>query len=273
MALENTELDEIIAAKVKEALESASGVEKPVVAGPEKITILGKTYEFNNRAEMEAALSQTFQKAAEQVEEVRNQPAPQKEGSYVTGKEAPTFSQEHYIDLMGKGPKGILDAFNYGLNHSIFEGKSEDASKTIRESLAEANTLKQTVAVYQFRERHPEFQLTTENTKIIDGLRNELGQGFTLQGLEAAYGVAQSRGLFPSPQVLSYQQELIKKGILPDPTQQTQQTQPQGQESWRNAPPPSISRTTTTPNANLADIAENLTFEELEKALRKAGQL
>src|SRR6185369_2920510 len=230
MALENTELDEIIAAKVKEALESASGTktEATPTVGPEKITILGKTYEFNTRAEMEAALSQTFQKTAEQLEAVRNQPVPEKEGSYVTGKEAPTFSQEHYIDLMGKGPKGILDAFNYGLNHSIFDGKVEDASKTIRESLAEANTLKQTVAVYQFRERHPEFQLTAENTKLIDGLRNELGQGFTLQGLEAAYGVAQSRGLIPSPQVLSYQQELIKQGIIPDPSKQNQQPQSTG---------------------------------------------
>ncbi len=273
MALENTELDDLIAAKVKEALEAAVKTpedKQEVVKGPVTVNILGKKYEYASEEERDKALSETFEKANAEFQALRSQ-IPQntekKEGSYVTGKEEPTFSQEHYIELMGKGPNGIKDAFNYALNHAVFEGKSANAAQDLRESIQKAKTLDSTVAVYQFRERHPEFQLTPENTKKIDDLRNELGQGFNLSGLEAAYGVGQSRGLFVSPQLLAYQQEQEKlKTQKQAPVQDSLQT-------WQQAPPPSIGRNVQQGTSTLADIAEDLTFEQLEKALRKAGQL
>ncbi len=278
MANTDTELDTIaalVAEKLKEQqtlADKKDGTQQAVVTtqnSPLELNLLGQKFTFKDQAEMEAALAQTFSKTAAENEVLRKQlaEAGPKPG-YVTGKEKEEeFNQDHYIELMGKGSKGILDATEYALNHTVFGGKEKNAGQVIRDTVAKAATQDATIAVYQFRERHPEFQLTPETTKIIDGLRNELNQPFSLNGLEAAYGVAQARGLMPSPALLTYQKQLQDAGL------QTQLPNNPQQLSLGFQPPPAVSRQTQDRGFDLAQAADNMTLEQLERALRSAGQL
>ncbi len=275
---------DIIAETVREELAklaATTGGAKDAPAAtaePWKINILGKEYSYATREEGEAALSATFQKAGAELEALRNAApvAKEKEGAYVSGKEGEEiiFSQDKYIELMGKGPKGILEATNYALNHTIFGGKENDAAGTLRQALEESQRQKATLAVYQFRELHPEFPLTPEATTAIDNIRKELGQSFSLQGLEAAYGVAQARGLVPSPQVAAYHRSLVEKGLLQEPPkQQVAANNPfSGGNSWQAPPPPSVSRQAgVQAGEDIASLADKMSYEQLEKYARDKG--
>lgn len=275
--LEETERD-TIANTVREEFNKILEKKDPDLVSKEPsplmLTINGQQYKFKDQMELESALGQTFTtfntELANREAKLREAP-PAKEGGYVSGKEAETgFNQEEYIGLMGKD---ILKANDYLLNHQIFGGKVPNASAALRQKLGEVEKQNATLAVYQFKELHPEFPLTEQATKIVDGLRRELGQDFSLGGLEAAYGVAQSRGLLPSPQVAAYQKHLMEQGILKRPGQQegepVQQDLPLG-----FAPPPSVSRASqSTTGMDLANQAENMNLTELTQALRRAGML
>ncbi len=269
-----TEREDIVATIREELAKELAktindGDPAPAPAKPEPLTInvAGQTYQFENKEQMEAALTRTFQTFKEQIEA---KPAPDsREGAYVSGKEATdAFDEKKYVDLMGEN---ALEASKYMLDH-VFGMK--DAATNIRQKLEEAEILKSTVSVYQFRELHPEFPMTPEATKVVDGIRRELNQPFTLQGLEAAYGVAQTRGLVPSPQLIAYQQDLIRKGILADPSAPAQEQQrPAPNSPYGFQPPPGVPRSTPVQGGDLAAVAENMTLDQLESALRRAGQL
>lgn len=276
---ETTELDTIaalVAEKLKEqqtlatAKEGTQQTSNTQQNSQLELNLLGQKFTFKDQAEMEAALAQTFSKTAAENEVLRQQLAKvdPKQNLYVSGKEKEEeFNQDHYIELMGKGSKGILEATNYALNHTVFGGKEKNASEVLRNTVANAAKQDATIALYQFRERHPEFQINSETTKIIDGLRNELNQPFSLTGLESAYGVAQARGLMPSPSLLAYQKQLQEAGLqtqLPTNSQQT---------NLGFQPPPVVSRQTQDKGFDLAQQAESMTLEQLERALRSAGQL
>ncbi len=149
--------------------------------------------------------------------------------------------------------------------------------------------MKSTVAVYQFKDAHPEFNVRDPKaTNALEGIRKELNLPFTTQGLEAAYGVAQTRGLLPSPQVLAYQQSLIQQGILPDPnaaeggdpasnfgsagfpkrTAQPAQNSPYGFQ-----PPPNVARSAPAQTNGFEQQLDNMSTEDLEKILRRMGQI
>lgn len=283
MAIEQTEKDEL-----REVFEAfmAEKDGKTIVA-PQKfsVNIDGAKYEFDTQEQLDAALTQLTRTFRSQLEE-KSKPVEPKSGAYVSGKETePEFVQDKYITMMHDS---IPEAQKYALDH-IFG--IPNAVEHIKASLQKSAALESTVAVYQFRERHPEVNITDNKvTDIIEGIRKELNQPFTNQGLEAAYGVAQSRGLLPSPQVLAYQQKLIKEGILPDPNgaqggdpasnfstgfprnPATSNTNAAGSPLGFQ-PPPSVSRTNPAFNGNFEQSIENMSLEDLEKLLKRAGQL
>lgn len=235
---------------------------------PLVLNINGNELKFKDKAQLEAALSQTFQTFNKEIadRDARIGSAGQhREGSAVTGKESDSgFSQEEYIALMGKD---ILKANDYLLNHQIFGGRVVgSASVALRQKLGEIEKTNATLAAYQFKESHPEFPMNAEATNIIEGIRRELGQPFTPAGLEASYGVAQSRNLLPSPQVAAYQKQARADGLLRD--QEEKGDTPLGFQ-----PPPRVSRTGAAPIMDLASQVENLSFAELQAAYRKAGLL
>lgn len=285
MADEKTELEtiaDLVAAKLQEQANLAAKPNTQAVIQPTSqpidynLNISGQKIDFKDKTELESAITQALQKAATENEVLRNQLSKldSKNSAYVSGDEKKDeFNQDHYVELMGKGKNGILEATDYAINHLLFEGKEKNASSVLKQVVQESFNNKATLAVYQFRERHPEFPLNADTTKVIDGIRAELRQPFTLEGLEASYGVAQSRGLMPNPQYLALQKQLSDAGIkLPDNSQvNTQQNQ---QVNLGFQPPPQLSRTNTVDKSmNLINQAENLPMDQLEKLLRDAGAL
>ncbi len=84
--------------------------------------------------------------------------------------------------------------------------------------------------------------------------------------------------------MIAYQQKMQQQGLDPATFQQIQSSQgpppPGGSFNAQNfngglgfAPPPGVSRTTAAPVADWVRQAENLTLEQLEPALKKAGLL
>lgn len=267
---------EAIYQAVEEKFKELRDAEKTSDGSPQPLTlkINGSEYKFKDQGELESALGQTFttfnnelttrdRKIAESVTPAR------REGEYTSGKEGETreghFSQEEYIKLMGED---ILKANDYLLNHQIFGGKVPNAAQAIKEKLGEVERSNATISVYQFKELHPEFPMTEQATRVIDGLRRELGQGFTLQGLEAAYGVAQTRGLLPSPQLLAYQRKQEEDARKSQETQPEQLDLPLGFQA-----PPRVARTSAAPAPDFMSQAEGMDLTELTKVLKKAGML
>ncbi len=277
--MENTELDAIRNAVQEILSETGDNKNKPAETPAEALTlnIGGQLYKFDSVEARDKALTETFTKFREELTKVAAPPPSQ--GSEVTGKESEAFDQNTYIDLMSKN---ALDAQKYALNHALFDGKAQDAVAELRQNLAEVNNTRQALAAYQFKDLHPEVSFTPENTQVLDGLRKQLGLPFTVQGLESAYGVAQSRGLMPSPQVLAYQKSLIEQGIIPDPAKQPQQTQTRTSAAYPGAnpvahlgfaPPPSPGRSNADFGSDLDSQVESLSLEQITSLLKKAGKL
>lgn len=254
---EETERD-VIAGVIREEMariqaekDKVAGIETQQTRQPEPmvLTIGGQQYTFKTKEELENSLTTTFQNF-QQV--IATKPTG-KEGSQVTGKEE-EFSQDKYIDLMSKS---ALDAQNYALNHSIFGGKVPNASEVIRETITEAANTRAALTVYQFKDKHPDLKLD-EAGPILEGIRKELGQPFTANGLEASYGVGIARGLFKTK----------AQTEKPAPAQTNQNSQG---PDLGFAPPPQVNRANNGPNPEFLDQMESLSLEQLTALGNKLG--
>lgn len=254
-------LAEIEAEKSGKPLETASKL---------SLNINGAKYEFDTQEQLDQAVSTLATTARSQIDEARKAAEATKPGAYVTGKEnEPQFEQDEYIRLMHDN---IPNAQKYALDH-VFG--MPNAVEAIKNSLAESQALKSTVAVYQFREQHPEVNVKDKaTTDILEGIRRELGQPFTPQGLEAAYGVAQARGLMPSPQLLLYkqQQEEAAKNLGGDPASNFTTGIPQRQNAATGLgfqPPPTPGRSVPAASQNFERQLENMSTSELEEVFKR----
>lgn len=263
---------EIIFDVVKEALAAIEAEKsgKPIEA-PQKLAlnINGAKYEFDTQEQLDQAVNTLATTARTQIEEARKAAEATKPGAYVTGKEdEPQFDQDAYVDLMHKD---IPKAQKYALDH-VFG--IPNAVEAIKNSLAESQALKSTVAVYQFREQHPEVNIKDKaTTDILEGIRRELGQPFTPQGLEASYGVAQARGLLASPQLLAYQrqQEDAAKNQGGDPASNFTTGIPQRNGTLGFQPPPTPGRSVPAAAQNFERQLENMSASELEEVFNRMG--
>ncbi len=269
MADTRTEKDEIIDI-VKDAIaeiDKAKGGEQ-TPAKTYQLNVDGQKYEFKSQEELDNTVTTLAKTFREQLD-IAKQPSVKQVGSEVTGKEGEnSFNDDEYISLM---QKDIPKAQRYAMDH-IFG--MPNAVEAIKMSLNKSADLEKTVAVYQFRERHPEFNVTDKkSTDIIEGIRGELGQPFTLQGLEAAYGVAQSRGLVVSPQLLAYKAQQEKENTGGDPASNFTSGFPvnRGNTERNPLPPPSVSRTNAPSSTNFEAQLDNMSTAELEVVLKKAG--
>jgi hypothetical protein len=282
MALtEQEELQKLIDEAVKAQLADNPLLKKEEPAQKYKLNLDGKTYEFNSQEEVDSAVATLALTARQQIDAAQKALAEKEgKGGYVTGKEQEDqlkFNQEEYIRLMHDD---IPKATKYALDN-VFG--MPNAVETIKESLKESAALKSTVAVYQFRDRHPEVNVTdTKTTEILEGIRRELNQPFTLQGIEAAYGVAQARGLLESPQLTAFkkqQEEATRASEGGDPASNPfgtagfpQRPNPNAGKTLGFQAPPSSGRSNTGFGANYERQIEDLPLAEIEKILRQAGQ-
>lgn len=235
---------------------------------PIRVNIGGQEYVFNSQEELSTALTRTLEaynakmaelaKAAEQAK----QAAPQESrGSYVEEDRPKPFSQERYIELLRTDP---IQAQEYLDSYRYFNGEVEKPSQLITAALARVAQQDRIIAAYQFRDNHPEFPGGDQAADLLEQVRRENNLPFTLAGLEAALGIAQSRGLLPTrDQYLAFIQQ--QQAAM----QQAYSQGGQVQQNQRPMGPPMVGRGAAEVSPDLASMAESLTPEQIEKILEK----
>ena len=245
----------------------ASGQQaQPGAQGPLRVNVSGQEYVFNSPEELSAALSQTIEAYNRRIADLQAAAQSQKDqattekGSYATGDE-PRFSQERYIELLRKDP---IEAQEYLDSFRFFGGRVERPSELITAALSRIAAQDRVLAAYQFRDAHPEFPGGEHATEVLEQVRAENNLPFTLAGLEAALGIAQSRGLLPTAQQYqAYLQAQYQASQAPQGAQQA--PRPKG--------PPALGRSSAEVSPDFAQMAESLTPEQIEKIFERLGQI
>lgn len=207
---------------------------QPQSPQPWKVAVQGREYSFNSPQELSQALEATFTQFQNTLAAQQTQAAAPAAPAHAD--ETPAFSTEKYIDTMKQDP---IAAQEYLDSHRYFGGKVEKPSELIRSQLQQADQNARLLAVYQFKEAHPEYQGNQQAAQVIQQLREELRLPFDFNGLEAAYALARQRNLIPQP-VTPYpggQQPQQPPQFQQQPPQQPQFGQPTQQQPFIPNPP------------------------------------
>jgi hypothetical protein len=232
---------------IAETLQEMNGGQAappPAQSAPEpmKVNIAGQEYEFKDAAELGQKMTEFVHRAQQMAQPPAPQQIPQ---ATVKGNDAPDFDYEHYSTLVTKDvPKGL----EYGFKAAF----GVDANQ-LKEKLAKIDELNNTLAVYQFRDRHPELaKMDPSAGQAIDHVRRTLNLPFNAEGLDAAYYYAQQRGMIKAPV-----QEI------------PQEKAPEQKTPAMLAPTPHISRSGDTNQGYGIDDMENMSIEQLERLIGK----
>jgi hypothetical protein len=199
----------------------------PQPQGPQpwKVAVQGREYTFNSPQELSQALEATFNQFQNTL--ASQQPAPAAPLPQ-HADETPKFDVERYIDTMKQNP---IAAQEYLDSHRYFDGKVEKPSELIKNQLAQADQNARLLAVYQFKEAHPEYQGNQQAAGVINKLREELNLPFDFNGLEAAYALARQRNMIQVP-------AQYPNGAQPGQPGQFQQPPPQNPFAQQQPPQP-----------------------------------
>lgn len=214
---------------------------------PISVNLMGQQYQFKDEAELSAQLTQYVQGLQQQVQQVQQAPS-----NYVTGKEDDTpqgtkwtdDDMKEYVRLMGTNPiqaQNYLDKKRLGV---------EDPVSFIKQTAEENQRLNRSLAAIQFRDSHPDLQLSPQVAAALEQRRSQLGVPFTYNGLEASYW------------------SLVGNRVLPPPQSFTG-AQPQQPQFQRPAPPPSVPRSAPEPSLDydVADRFEQMSKDDLARVL------
>lgn len=258
-------------------------------AGPININLGGQTYTFQNVEQLNAALNQmvdAYQQELAKLQEA-GRVSGRVAGEQVTGDAPPPFDMKKYAELMAQNP---IEAQDYLDSYRFFGGTVSKPSEYIRERLAAADRAEKVLAAYQFRNLHPELNFLPgeQAAAVINRMREEVGLPWTVEGLEAAYALAQKRGLLPTrEQIQAYlaQQQAATPAqpstSSPAPGFQDFSQMPAGQQlslfnnqpAFNSSPaaPPTVGRSAApqNPGIPLEDL-DKLSTEQIAEILRRA---
>ena len=163
-------------------------------------------YTFDNAEQLNAALGQTFNNFRQTLAEMQaNPPVGDKPVAADTDKKPAGVDLERFREIATEDPAAGI---NYLLAQGAFGGTTSDAFSTLRQTVDDLRTIKEQLAVFQFREAHPEIG-GSEHAQLLDGIRERLGiSRDNPLAWEASLALAQQRGLVPTPQqIAAYQQQ------------------------------------------------------------------
>lgn len=253
---------------------------------PLEINVAGQKLAFKDRAELEQALNTFVSQQATNTQQLQQQlnelqGAKPNNQNFVSGTDAPSWSDEAFIEKMTKAPK---EAMEYAFNQLLFDGKSQDPVNDIKRSFEEMELTKRSIAAYQFKETHPEFPGGAEYAQKIDQIRQQMNLPYDVTGLEAAYLMGINKGVLPNfyqsqndqqqqsqqqqqMQQIPQQQQQLPQGY--NPYQQYPQQQVQ-QNPYMQAPPGTGRNNTTTWQPDFDP--EKLSPEQIEAIFERAGK-
>jgi hypothetical protein len=239
--------------------------------GPITIKLGNEEFKFSSPDELSLAMTNLVAAYQAQMAEMQkkltessqgNKPGDSDRGSYVTSDEPEPFNRDKYIQLLREDP---IAAADYVDSYRLFGGYIDHPAELLRNALARVAEQDRILAAYQFRSAHPEFPGGNEAVATLEKIRQENNLPFTASGLEAAYGIAQARGLLPGPQ--QYQQF-----IQAQQAQQFEQLKNFIARDLRPQGPPSLGRASAEVPQDIASVADSLTPEQIEQIFARLNQ-
>lgn len=206
--VERTDVDTRLLEDIKQLVSGgAQPGAQPAAPGPLKLKLPNAEgnlveYTFENVEQLNAGLIQTLNNFKSTLAEVSAQaaaaPPPVAEPDPAKG-----FSKEKFLEIAGEDPRAGI---NYILSHGAFDGKTDDAFGQIKRQAEDLAAIKQQLAVFQFREQHPEVG-GPQHAQLLDKIREEIGiPRENPVAWEASLAVARERGLLPTVQQLQAHQ-------------------------------------------------------------------
>lgn len=248
---------------------------------PISVNLNGQTFQFQNQEELNRALTNTFSAYNTELANLRNSQVADR-GAEVTGtEEAPKFSMDTFVQKMQANPVeafDYVDQIRYGFDNPVEAVKS---AITARSELAD---LQRVMAVYQFKDAHPEYEGNPQTANTMYQIMDQAGLPFTIQGLEAAYSVGLLRGMIPLPQQFQAQPRQGEFNQNPYSPQQTFNPSPYAQYAGTGTDPRQFNggfqttgypgQTTLAPpqsprfaaeaSPDLASLAQDMSPEQIE---------
>lgn len=225
-----------------------SGPAKPPAAPqPLEVTIGGQKMSFAGPAELETALNATLEREAgarvalEQALKSTITPA----------TPAPADDKNawklKFFETLESDPEG---AFDMVLNKRLQDPNAQGWAAVTRHAAGAAEQTRQLVEIAAFKDANPGFD-PAAHSKVLDGIRTQLGLPLTSQGLDAAWKTGVGHGIFKIPQ---QQQQEEQNPYAPPPT-----------FSQRFAPPPAPSADSNTFQHYGSDINNQLETMSMDK--------
>lgn len=182
-----------------------------------KLHLGGRDYKFNTQEEAERAVETHMARLEEQARNasaVNNAPPPPPPAPTVKEGEVDPRVKD-FVSALEKGDFKTMS--NIMLKHGVFDGKIDDPSAVLTDSLLRTAQLDRQTSVNQFLSQHPELATDNAAASAVEQARQILGLPATPQGFEAAHAYAERIGQ-------------IKPGVR-------EQSQSYNGPSQRSAPP------------------------------------
>lgn len=215
-----------------------------------KMNVGGQEYNFKSVEEMQNFVASTIQTAQQTVAQVQAAlPGSRMTADDAAKREVPKPDLKEFARRLDENP---ADAFNY---IDKFRFGTENVPQLIQSMAQQQMAMSQTLAAYQFRDQHPEFDRTPENADALTKVMQGYNLPLTVDGLEMAYAVAK-------------QNNLIKMREAPggddfEEGGQVRQPAPRGP-----ATPPRVGRTSgASPAPDWLSYAEDLDPDQLLKVI------
>lgn len=197
---ENEVTNDLVAKQVEDQLRAQGifGDEDAQKDSPISINLGGQEYTFKSREEMQATLNNAFASVAQNQAELMSQleaATTQRNSQGAPQNTAPQLDRDKFVELIGKDP---IAAFNY--IDEVRYGPSRVAPE-LHNELSRLRNVESTMTAYRFTQTHPDFENNNENAAKLRAIATNLGLQMDYNGLEAAYTVGKSYGVFGQQQI------------------------------------------------------------------------
>lgn len=247
---------------------------QPQGTQPIKINIGGQEREFQSVEELNAALNATFQQYNTALAQAQQKTSEGLPGKEVTGREKPEEPKVDLKEFIQKLERNPIEAFDYidqarfGVNPRELLYEMAEKIQTQNQALLEQQM---SMSAYQFRESHPEFVRSPQNSQALLGIMQQYQLPFTTQGFEMAYALGRTNGWISTQEA----QPETPQGYpaYGEPVNYpAQQYQPQPQApapppAPYNPAPPRVSRGTSGASGNIEDLVDQMSPDEIMKVI------
>lgn len=202
------------------------------------LNIAGKEMTFKDATEASAVLTSVYEQQS------RPQPTPGKTVTSDTDNGWTPEDQEKYVAMLVKNPmqaQEYIDEKRFGV---------KNPTEVWKQNMQTVQSMATQMTIDQFVASHKDYHVSPENAQAMQNVLSELGGGRPVinpMALEAAYAIADKRGLFKKPADTS-------------------------KESPYNpylAGPPAAGRTSSQASPNFEADAESMTADQIEAYLSR----